>query len=101
MEAAGVPGADLTGREASESRFPDGAHYRIELAGVERLSTLEALVKESERRNAAVHRVIATVAGSVYLDRKELGDFARLAAESRLAVIMTPARSGEWTRAAR
>ncbi len=91
MEAAGIPGADLTGREASDLRFPDGAHYRIELAGVERLSTLEALVDETERRNVAVHRVIATVAGSVYLDRKELGDFAKLAAEKRIEVIMTPA----------
>jgi len=90
MQDAGIPSHDLAPPPPSSARFPDGAHYRIEIAGVERLSTLEAMVQESERRHSPVHRIIASVAGSVYLERQELYDMAQLAAERRIEVIMTP-----------
>lgn len=91
MLDAGIPDRDLMPPPASTARFPDGAHYRIEIAGVERLSTFEAMVHESDRRQSPVHRVIASVAGSVYLEKQELRAMSQLAAERRIEVIMTPA----------
>jgi hypothetical protein len=90
MQDAGIPPTDLYSPEPSPERFPDGAHCRIELAGVERLSTFKTLVDEADRRGVPVHRVIATVAGSLYLDKRELKDMAALGAERRIEVIMTP-----------
>jgi hypothetical protein len=90
LEEAGLPLTDLLSPEPSQARFPDGGHYRIEIAGVERLSTLETMVKECDRRKSVVHRVIASVAGSVYLEKQELREMAQLAAERRIEVIMTP-----------
>ena len=90
MEEAGIPATDLLAPGPSAARFPDGAHYRIEIAGVERLSALEDLVQECERRKTVVHRIIATVAGSLYVDKQELRAMAKLAAEKRIEVIMTP-----------
>lgn len=43
MEKVGIPGRDAYGLPLSNKRFPDGASYRIEIAGVEGLKVLEAL----------------------------------------------------------
>lgn len=90
FEEAGIPASDLVEPEPSKARFPDGAHCRIEIAGVERLSTFEALVDESQRRNVPVHRVIATVCGSNWLETAELRAMAAIGAQNRIEVIITP-----------
>jgi hypothetical protein len=43
MEKEGIPGRDAYDLPTSQKTFPDGANYRIEIAGVERASTMEAL----------------------------------------------------------
>jgi len=96
MEKYGVPGRDLYELPTSPLSFPDGANYRMEISGVERLSTLEALVDEMEKRDVPVHRLISVVMGSTYLDDEELEDFARLAKEKRMEVIMTPGPRSGW-----
>jgi len=90
MESQGIPPRDIGDVPSSEGRFPDGAHYRIEIAGVERCSTLESLVDEARRRGVTVHRAIATVGGSIYLEKQELEAMAQLAAENGIELIMTP-----------
>jgi len=50
MEGAGIPGRDAYELPTSEKRFPDGAHYRMEISGVERINVLEAVISESQRR---------------------------------------------------
>jgi len=96
MEKYGVPGRDLYELPTSPLSFPDGANYRMEISGVERLSTLEALVDEMEKRDVPVHRLISVVMGSTYLDDEELEDFAKLAKEKRMEVIMTPGPRSGW-----
>ncbi|MBU7048111.1 MAG: hypothetical protein HXS54_16880, partial [Theionarchaea archaeon] len=59
MEKHGIPGRDLYELPTSPLTFPDGAHYRMEISGVERLSTLEALVDEMEKRDVPIHRLIS------------------------------------------
>ena len=96
MEKYGVPGRDLYELPTSPLSFPDGANYRMEVSGVERLSTLEALVDEMEKRDIPIHRLISTVMGSTYLDDEELESFAKLAKEKKMEVIITPGPRSGW-----
>lgn len=96
MEKAGIPGRDAYDLPTSEKRFPDGAQYRMEISGVERVNVLEALVSESEKRKMPIHRIISVVMGATLLDKKELKDFAQIAAESKLEVILTPGPRSAW-----
>jgi hypothetical protein len=96
MEKLGVPGRDLYNLPTSQKSFPDGANYRMEISGVERLSTLEALVDEMEQRDMPIHRLISTVMGSTLLTDSELEGFAKLAAEKKVEVIITPGPRSSW-----
>jgi hypothetical protein len=96
MEQVGIPGRDAYDLPTSEKRFPDGAQYRMEISGVERVNVLEALVDESEKRKMPIHRIISVVMGATLLDKKELKEFAQIAAESKLEVILTPGPRSAW-----
>lgn len=96
MEKHGIPGRDLYELPSSVKTFPDGANYRMEIAGVERASTMEALIDEMKKRDIAIHRVIATVGGSTYCDFQELKDMAQMAYEENMEVIMTVGHRKAW-----
>lgn len=96
MEKLGMSGREAYDLPTSEKRFPDGAWYRMEISGVERPSTLEALIDERQKRDVPVHRLISTVMGATLLDKKELKDFAQLAEESEMEVILTPGPRRAW-----
>jgi len=96
MEKAGIPGRDCYDLPTSGKTFPDGAHYRMEISGVERLSTLEALIDEMHKQDVAVHRLISTVMGSTFLTDKELEQFAQVAHDNKLEVILTPGPRSSW-----
>lgn len=101
MAGMGIPGRDGWELPSSPLTFPDGAHYRLEIAGVERASTMEALLAEAERRQVVVHRVIAAVGGSTYCDFAELQNMARLARQAGVEVIMTVGHRKGWDAGAR
>ena len=96
MERMGVPGRDLWSLPDSTQTFPDGAHWRIEVSGVERASTMEAMIDEATRRDIPVHRAIATVGGSSFLDAAELKEMARMANEAGIEVIMAIGHRKAW-----
>jgi len=96
MEKHGVPGRDLYDLPTSKKRFPDKCHYRIEISGVERPSTLEALIDEMEKRDVSVHRLIAMVMGATLLSDDEMEQFARMAKDAKLEVIVTPGPRTLW-----
>ncbi len=96
MEELGVPSEDPKDLPKSEKTFPDGAHYRMEVSGVERPSTLRALIEEREKRDIPIHRLICTVMGSTYLTDDELEDFAQLAYDNDMEVIITPGPRSGW-----
>jgi hypothetical protein len=96
LEELGLPTQDNHHLPSSTHSFPDGGHYRIEISGVERVSALETLIAESERQQVPVHRIIATVGGATYLTKAELQDFAALAREQRIEVVMTPGPRRGW-----
>jgi hypothetical protein len=68
----------------------------MEVSGVERPNVLEALIDEMNRRRVPIHRVIAVVMGATLLDKGELRDFAQMAAEAKLEVILTPGPRASW-----
>jgi hypothetical protein len=96
MEKLGIPGRDLYALPSSGRTFPDGSHYRMEIAGVERASTMEAMIDEMKKRSVTIHRAIATVGGSTYCDFQELKDMAQMAREESMEVIMTVGHRKGW-----
>lgn len=96
MERVGIPGRDAWDLPTSTKRFPDGAWYRMEISGVERPNVLEALIDEMRKRKVPIHRVISVVMGATLLDKAELRDFAQMAAEAKLEVILTPGPRSAW-----
>ena len=96
MEKEGIPGRDAYGLPDSQKSFADGAKFRIEIAGVERASTMEAMINEAQKRNVVVHRAIAAVGGSTYCDFAELKDMAAMAREARIEVVMTVGHRKGW-----
>ncbi|MCR4392231.1 MAG: hypothetical protein NUV94_05525 [Candidatus Acetothermia bacterium] len=96
MERHGVPGRDAYDLPTSPLRFSDGAQYRMEISGVERPEVLEAIVDEAQKRKVPVHRMISTVMGATLLTREELTDFAQIASEARVEVILTPGPRSAW-----
>ena len=96
MEKEGIPGRDAWELPDSNKTFADGANFRIEIAGVERASTMQAMIKEAERRGLVVHRAIATVGGSTYCDFQELKDMAQMAREAGIEMITTVGHRKGW-----
>jgi hypothetical protein len=96
LAAQGYPIEDDYSLSSSPLRFDDGGHYRIEISGVERLSTLEAMLDEASRRDVHVHRIVCFGGGATLIDRGELTAFAELAAESRIEVIAVPGPRTGW-----
>ena len=67
MEKEGIPGRDAHDLPTSEKSFPDGAQYRIEIAGVERASTMAAFFA-----TGGIGRVIGAFSGGFIWSRYEL-----------------------------
>jgi hypothetical protein len=101
MEKEGIPGRDGYDLTTSDKTFPDGANYRFEVAGVERASTMEALIDEARKRNVPIHRVVATVGGSTYCDFEELKAIAQMARDEKIEVVMTLGHRKAWDTTAR
>jgi hypothetical protein len=96
MEKFGIPGRDLYDLPSSEKRFPDGAQYRNEISGVERPSTLEALIDESDKLDIPIHRVISTIMGATLLTERELEELSQMAHDAKLELVATPGPRASW-----
>ena len=96
MARSGIPGRDAFQLPTSPKRFPDGGWYRMEIAGIERPEVVEAVADESAKRGMPIHRLISTVSGSTLLDDAQLKRFARLAADARMEVLITPGPRAGW-----
>jgi hypothetical protein len=96
MEKFGISGRDLGDLPPSSLKFPDGAHYRMEISGVERPSTMEAIIEESQKRKISIHKLICTVLGSTLLDRSELRSMAKMGALTKTEMVITPGPRASW-----
>jgi len=70
---------------ASDARFADGAHFRVEIPSVENPSALRAVVSEAHTLGVPVHRV-SQGSGSMLLTKAELSEMARIGADEGLEV---------------
>jgi len=96
MEQAGIPGRDAYDLPSSPKRFKDGAHYRMELSGLEGPKVLEAMIEEKNRRKVPVHRLVSVVQGGTLFDRQELREFAQMAADQKMEIIAVPGPRLGW-----
>jgi Peptidase family U32 len=69
----------------SESRFPDGAHFRVEIPSVEGPRVLEEVVRAAAGEGIVVNRV-SQGSGAMLLRESELHEMAALGAEAGLEV---------------
>jgi hypothetical protein len=95
-EKTKLPLRDRYDLPSSELTFKGGAHYRIEISGIETVSNMENMIKEAEKRNVTIHRVISVVKGSALMDNAELKEFARIAADHKFEVVINPAATRGW-----
>jgi hypothetical protein len=96
LAAQDLPWKDDYTLAPSPHRFPDGGHFRLEVSGVERLATLEALLDEADSEDVFIHRIVAFGAGATLLDQGELRAFAELAAEREIDVVACPGPRSGW-----
>jgi hypothetical protein len=79
----------------SAARFPDGAHFRIEIPSVEGPAVLAAVVAEATARGVTVNRV-SQGSGAMLLTAAELADMARIGADSGIEVSLFVGPREEW-----
>jgi hypothetical protein len=95
LERIGLPPGDLHALPTSAKRFPDGAHYRIEIPSTEGPRCLEAVIEEAERLALPVHRV-SQGSGVFMLTDDELDETARLAGEAKIEVSLFARPNAAW-----
>jgi len=96
MERAGFPSSDSYDLPTSVKTFPDGAHYRVELSGMETPKVLVAAIDEAKKQGVPFHRSVSAVRGASMLTREQLKEFARIAHDNEVEVIMTPGPRPTW-----
>jgi len=101
MEKEGLPGRDAYGLPTSSKSFPDGANYRIEIAGIEYYSNFVAMMDEARKQKLPVHRAICTVGGSTYMPFEDMKELARHAREEKVEVVMVVGHRKAWDVGAR
>ncbi|MHB1433511.1 MAG: U32 family peptidase [Streptosporangiaceae bacterium] len=80
---------------ASQVRFPDGAHFRIEIPSVEGPDVLRAVLAEASARRITVNRV-SQGSGAMLLSQAELAEMAVLAADAGIEVSLFVGPREEW-----
>jgi hypothetical protein len=75
----------VDGPRASEARFADGAHFRIEIPSVENPNALRAVIEEARLLKVPIHRA-SQGSGAMLLTRGELDEMARIGADEGIEV---------------
>lgn len=90
-----LPRGDAFDLPSSEKRFPDGAHYRIEIPSVEGPVALEAVLEEAEKLEVTVQRV-SQGSGIMLLTDAEIRQMAKLGAEAGVEVSLFVGPRAAW-----
>ena len=96
MVKAGFPSGDSYDLPTSSKTFPDGAHYRVEVSGIETPKVLAATCDEAKKQGVPFHRSISVVRGASMLTREQLKEFAKIAQDNQVEVIITPGPRPTW-----
>jgi hypothetical protein len=95
LVSVGLPDHDLGDLPDSAKRFPDGAHYRIEIPSTEGPRAFEAVLDEAERRAVPVVRVSQGSGVFMHTD-DELDEMARLGATAGVEVSLFARPNAGW-----
>jgi hypothetical protein len=79
----------------SEARFPDGAHYRVEIPSVEGPRCLDAVLTEADRLEVPVSRV-SQGSGVGMLTDAEIGEMVKLAAAQGVELSLFARPCAAW-----
>jgi len=79
----------------SPHRFPDGAHFRVEIPSVEGPEALALVIEEAERLGTIVNRV-SQGSGAMLLSERELREMARIGADQGIEVSLFVGPREEW-----
>jgi hypothetical protein len=96
MVKKGLPGRDAYDLPSSPLTFPDGGHYRIEIAGIEYYSNFLAMMDEAKKYNLPIHRAICTVGGSTYMTQEDMVKLAKKAKEEKVELVMVIGHRKGW-----
>jgi hypothetical protein len=80
---------------ASEARFGDSAHFRVEIPSCEGPAVLRAVVAEAAARGVTVNRV-SQGSGAMLHSEAELAELARIAADNGIEVSLFVGPREEW-----
>src|SRR2546427_11054102 len=95
LASVGLPDHDLGELPDSAGRFPDGAHYRVEIPSTEGPLAFEAVLDEAERRDVPVVRV-SHGSGVFMPTDEELDEMARLGAKAGVEVSLFARPNAGW-----
>jgi hypothetical protein len=95
LRANGLPERDLHDLPDSPKRFPDGAHYRVEIPSTEGPACLAAVLAEADRLDVRVHRV-SQGSGVFMQTDAELDEMARTAAGASVEVSLFARPNAAW-----
>ena len=90
-----LPERDLGDLPDSAKRFPDGAHYRVEMPSTEGPWAFEAVLDEAERRAVPVVRVSQGSGVFMHTD-EELDEMSRLGASAGVEVSLFARPNAGW-----
>lgn len=95
LSELGLPTGDRYDLPTSPLRFPDGAHYRIEIPSVEGPAAMAAVIEAAQQHGVTIHRV-SQGSGMMLLTDAELREMARLGAEHRIEVSLFVGPRASW-----
>lgn len=93
LEARGIVSEAVPA--SSAARFPDGAHFRIEIPSVEGPDVLRTVIKTAQLDNVVVNRV-SQGSGAMMLSKAELSEMAMMGADAGLEVSLFVGPREEW-----
>jgi len=95
LSARGLPVRDAYDLPESALRFPDGAHFRIEIPSVEGPRVMEAVLEEAARESIPIHRV-SQGSGIMLLTDAEIGEMVRLGESAGVEVSLFVGPRAAW-----
>jgi hypothetical protein len=95
LQSLGLPTQDSHDLPTSDKRFPDGAHYRIEIPSVEGVATLQAVLEQAKALGVPVQR-ISQGSGMMLLTESEIREMARIGHEHQVEVCLFVGPRANW-----
>jgi hypothetical protein len=95
LAGLGLPSGDRYDLPTSEKRFPDGAHYRIEIPSVEGPEALAAILDEAKQRGVPIQR-ISQGSGMMLLPDAEIKAMAQLGHDNGIEVCLFVGPRAGW-----